>query len=201
MLQNIESRWLYLIKISESVPLSALFSEDGITPRQNLARNSTTSFLEVPSVRNRESSTSFAAEKPVKRRRGKRNSIDVSNMGSPTRDLKAFKGDLVSPGRSELRIDEQSEAQGHQSTNYIICQTSPSAMSPCHAGPSHPLELELARKPRGLSVSSILYAVDNFIVQRGVSPVAPVVIASCIDPKNTEDVNGSVGSSDDVFDD
>ena len=187
--------------------LLALFSDDGVAARSERARTSlTTNFLEVPGVRDR-AKTTPTEEKPLKRRRGKRNSIDVTAIGSPTRGLKGLRGDTLSPARREPRIEETASRETFP-TNYMLSNTTPSSLSssftsPCHASPCHPLETELETKPRGLSVSSIVYAVDNLIVQRNVSPLPSFVIINdgCEERTTIEEITNDIGSPNEFGDD
>lgn len=188
-----------------------MFSEDGTVPKHSTARNSTSAFLEVPSVREKGNQANTSVEeKTVKRRKGKRNSIDVSTIGSPVQGLNGVKADLLSPGRSKTRIEEISEATGHLSTNRTICHTDASPMHSSFTTPFHTnqaLEQISETKPRGLSVSSILYAVDNIVVQRSSSNFPSVVIVNgdCddykaignVNSKNDDDCNDD--GNDDVF--
>ena len=104
--------------------LLALFSDDGVAARSERARTSlTTNFLEVPGVRDR-AKTTPTEEKPLKRRRGKRNSIDVTAIGSPTRGLKGLRGDTLSPARREPRIEETASRETFP-TNYMLSKYHP----------------------------------------------------------------------------
>ena len=50
-----------------------------------------------------------------------------------------------------------------------------SLASPCQVSPCHPVEQNVETKQRGLSVSSIVYAVDNLLVQMNLTPLPSVV--------------------------
>ena len=139
-----------------------------------------TTFLEVPSSK-RFSLKDESEEKGVKRRRGKRNSIDVSSVGSPTRGLK--KEFLLTKSRNGSIIEEVFENQHpsiQQDDPPIIsayfsssCPVSPAQENPIVFGN---LKQEQERKLRGVSISSIIYAVDNLTVHRTPSPNSNDVI-------------------------
>ena len=168
--------------------------------KQERQRKSST-FLEVPRVHDRTRS-SFKESKTPKRRRGKRNSIDVSAIGSPTRIIQTPENSLVSVGKSEQKIKEISDTKGDMRPGLLAQspRTPPSSAltSPC---PTSPLDNDLETKKRGLSVSSIVYAVDNLVVQRNVLPLSSVPIGNvecdgCIDATG---INDYEKDDDDLF--
>ena len=76
-----------------------------------------------------------------------------------------------------------------------------SLTSPCQASPCHPLEQNIETKQRGLSVSSIVYAVDNLLVQMNLTPLPSVVTGKEACGGNTE-IHDEVleeNGDDDVF--
>ena len=188
------------------IPLvSALFSEDGVVAgkAERTRKSSSSAFLEVPSANSwaRRSSTE---DKPFKRRRGKRNSVDVSVIGSPTRGIEKSQGDMQAFGKSETRIEELTEANG-KTLPSLLSQSSGTPLSSSieSSNRASPFEQDQERKPRGLSVSSIVYAVDSILVQRNVIPLPSFVIGSgdangC---KEATEVNNIIGSEDENRDD
>ena len=153
--------------------VSALFSDEGMAAKPERGRKSS-AFLEVPSVNDRTRS-SFIENKAPKRRRGKRNSVDVSVIGSSTKIIRQTKNSLVSLGKSEQKIKETSDPKG-DTLPALLAQSprTPPSSALTSSCPTSPLEQNLETKPRGLSVSSIVYAVDNLLVQRNVLPLSSV---------------------------
>ncbi|XP_065051198.1 prostaglandin F2-alpha receptor-like [Rhopilema esculentum] len=165
------------LSITNSLNMSVFSyaSREGTLSKLTRSRAGTsTTFLEVPGSK-KFSLKDESEGKGVKRRRGKRNSIDVSTVGSPTRGLK--KEFLFTKSRNGSIIEEVFENQhtGIQQDDPPIISAYLSSSCPVSAAQENPyvfdnLKLEQERKMRGVSISSIIYAVDNLTVHRAPSP-------------------------------